>query len=189
MPRKGKRRSRSDEEHSHLAIRVERHEASVEAGINHNVYAPQSALDLDETDPLHEYTSRLLIFGTAIDPPHRAGEPYEITVYGEDDRTRRMRATLADVQARNEFGTPQYRPYRGRHIPVFRPPGGLGLLDKVRGERRWTAAIFVTSGFVSDALALLARGDPLFVAIHECRTERARWVRRLTLQTTDPQVE
>jgi hypothetical protein len=47
MPRKSKRQKRPEEEHTHLAIRVERCEASVEAAVNYNVYTPQSGVSLE----------------------------------------------------------------------------------------------------------------------------------------------
>jgi len=57
MPRKRKQEKRPEDEHTHIAIRVERCEASVEARINHDVYAPQYALDLDDDDPLYQVTT------------------------------------------------------------------------------------------------------------------------------------
>ena len=58
MPRQPKRQKRP-EEHAHLAIRVKRCEVSVEASVNYNVYAPQSAWNSDDDDPLYRFTTRL----------------------------------------------------------------------------------------------------------------------------------
>ena len=50
MPRKRRRQSRPVEEHTQLAIRVDRYDANVDAAVNCAVYAPQYAWDLDERD-------------------------------------------------------------------------------------------------------------------------------------------
>jgi hypothetical protein len=42
---------------------------------------------------------------------------------------------------------------------------------------------------VTDALVLLAKPETLFVALHEHKIDRARWIRRISLQTTDPAEE
>lgn len=132
---------------------------------------------------------RLTITGTLTYPEKRAGDGYELTVCGGDVRSSDLNATVKDVQARDEYGSPQYREYRGRQIPVYNPPSGLGHLEKVRGEARWTGWLFVASRFVNDALVLLSHGKSLFLAIHECKDKRKRWIRALSLQTTNPEDE
>jgi len=189
MPRTKKRQRKPKEEHTHLAIRVEQYEAHVEASVNHNVYAPQYAWDLDDDDALYQFTTQLTIKGISTYPEERADDEYELTIYGNDTRSRRLDATLKDAHARDEHGLPRYREYRGRQIPIYNPPSGLGLLDKVRGEPRWAAWLFVAPRFVSDALVLLGHGKKMFLAIHESKNKRTRWVQSLTLQTADPAEE
>lgn len=41
-----------------------------------------------------------------------------------------------DVQERDEYNSPKYRRYHGRQIPIYNPPSGIGLIDKIRGEAR-----------------------------------------------------
>ncbi|RWB99163.1 MAG: hypothetical protein EOQ57_19480, partial [Mesorhizobium sp.] len=55
MPRRTKRQKTVEEEHTHLAIRLERWDASVEAAINYNVYVPESAWNSDADDPLYRF--------------------------------------------------------------------------------------------------------------------------------------
>lgn len=129
MPRKTKRQKGHEDEHTHLAIRVE--------------------------------------------------HSYEVTIYGDNLGSGDIRATLKDVQERDEYGSPKYRQYRGRQIPIYKPPPGMGRIDKIRGEQRWTAWLRVSPRFTSDALALLSNGRALFLAIHERKTNRTRWVREL----------
>ncbi|RUX42924.1 hypothetical protein EOA33_30635 [Mesorhizobium sp. M4A.F.Ca.ET.050.02.1.1] len=189
MPRKMKRRKQTVEEHTHLGIRVEHYEASVEAAVNYNVYSPQSAWNSDDDDPLYRFTTRLIVAGISTYPEERAGDRYEVTIYGDNLGSGDVRATLKDVQERDEYGSPKYRSYRGRQIPIYNPPSGMGLIDKIRGEPRWTAWLRVSPRFTSDALALFGNGRSLFLAIHERKRDRARWVQSVSLQTTDPAEE
>lgn len=127
MPQGKKRQKTPAEEHTFLAIRVERYEASVDAGINHNVYAPEHAWNLDDGQPLYRFTTRLTMVGVATYPPPRGGDTYEFTIYGDDLGPRNLRATLKDAQARDEHGSPKYRSYRSRQVPIYTPPKGIGL--------------------------------------------------------------
>ena len=189
MPRTARRGRKTEEENTHIAIRVERYEADVAASINHNVYGAQYAWNLNDDDPVYEFTNQTRITGTATYPPQRAGDAFQLTLYGTDAPSHRLGTKLKDVQARDEHGSPQYRKYRGREIPVFIAPKGLGLLDKVRGETSWNGWIFASPRFVTDALVLLGRPETLFIAIHERKIDRARWIQRISLQTTDPAEE
>lgn len=181
MPRRRKRQRKREEEHTHLAIRVERYEARVEASVNHHVFAPEYAWNLDDEDPVYEFTSHLTIEGTSTYPEERAGDGYELTIYGDDAPSRRLNLRLKDVQARDKHGVRQYRLYRGREIPVFDHPSGLGLLNKIRGERRWTAWAHVAPHFVNDALSLLGCEKNLFLAINERKKDRTRWLQSVGL--------
>lgn len=122
MPRKIKRRKQTEEEHTHLGIRVDHYEASVEAAVNYNVYSPQSAWNSDDDDPLYRFTTRLIVAGISTYPEERAGDLYEVTIYGDNLGSGDVRATLKDVQERDEYGSAKYRSYRGRQIPIYNPP-------------------------------------------------------------------
>ncbi|TPI51691.1 MULTISPECIES: hypothetical protein [unclassified Mesorhizobium] len=189
MPRKRKRQKRQEDDHTYLAIRVERYEASVEGAVNCNVYTPQSAWGSDDDDPLYRFATRLTVAGISIYPEERAGDIYEVTVYGDNLGSGDIGATLGDAQERDRYGAPRYRQYRGRQIPIYTPPPGMGLIAKIRGERCWTVWLRVSSCFTSDALALLRNGRSLFLAIHERKTNRSRWVQSVSLQTTNPAEE
>ena len=189
MPRKKGQPAKPAVEHTSLAVQVEQYEAEFEAGIHHYAYSPEYAWNLDEDDPLYEFTSRLIISGLFTYPEDRAGDKFELTLRGDDAPSRRLHLQLKDIQARNEYGSPQYRQYRGKQIPVFQPPNGLGLLDKVRGERRWTAYLFVNTRFVGETFALLNHQKPIYVGIHERKIDRRRWVQSVSVQTMDPAEE
>lgn len=189
MPRKQRKAKKPEDEHTHLAVRVDRYDAHVSAGINHNAYQPQYAFDLDEDDPLYRFTTHLEIVGTCTYPEVRAGDEYLVTIYGEDAPSMGMDRTLKSIQARDEHHAPVYRTYRGKRVPVFIVPKGMGLLEKIRGQARWTAWLHAAPRFVSDALVVLAQRRQVYVAIHERREQRSRWVQSLSVQTTDPAEE
>jgi hypothetical protein len=189
MSHKRKRPKKSDEQHSHIVIRLESYEAGVEARVNHYAYAPQYAWNLDDDDPVYEFTNRIVITGISTYPPERQGDYFEITIRGTGSASQRLNAKLKDIHARDQYGSPKYRGYRGRQIPIYEPPKGLGLIDKVRGERRWTAWLFVTPRFNNDLLVLLGHQRNLFLSLHERKVERSRWVQGMILQTGDHPTE
>lgn len=189
MPPKRKQQSKPVEEHSHIAIRVEHYEAEVRARVNYYAYEPQYAYNLDDDDPVYEFTNQVAITGLSVYPSERQGDRYELTIYGTDSPSHRLNEKLKDIQARDDKYSLQYRTYRGKQIPIYVAPNGLGRLEKVRGEKLWKAWLFVTSRFVNDLLVLLGRQRTLFVSLHERKIDRDRWVQGMSVQTTDPSEE
>jgi hypothetical protein len=185
MPRKSKRRRKLVEEHTHLALRIDKYEARVETSVNYHAHEPQYAWRDTEDEPLYHFLGRLVILGTSTYPEKRAGETYELTIYGDDSPDSRINWKLTDVQLVDEHRVPKYREYRGKQLPVYAPPKGIATLDKVHGEPRRHAAIFVSQRFVTDLLILLGHNRQLFMAIHERKIEGQRWIQSVSLQTTD----
>ncbi|MBZ9774069.1 hypothetical protein [Mesorhizobium sp. CO1-1-8] len=181
-----RRKHPPEDKHTHLAIKVDHCEASLETRIEPGIYQPQYAWDLDNDSPLYRTTVELTFGGVATYPDRRAGEAYELTIYGSHSDLRRSAAMVKDVQARDGRGSLKFRSYRGKQIPIYDPPSGMGLIDKVRGEPRWTAWLPVSPRFASDALALVNSGRSLFLGIHERQSNRAHWIQGLSLRTTDP---
>lgn len=172
-----------------LAIRVEHYEVRVAAAISHDVYAPQFAWNLDDNDPVYPITTRLTITGVSTYPEERAGDSYELTIYGDDAPSRRLNATLKDVQVRDQYGSLEFRKYRDRQIPVYHPPEGMGLIEKVKGEPRWTAWFHTPVRFASNLVSLLGHNRVLFISLNERRKAKARWILGMSLQTVDPAEE
>jgi len=130
MPLKARRQTNAEERDTRIVILVENYDAHVDAAINHNVYAPQYAWDLNDDDPVYSFNSHLTINGVSVYPEGRGKERYELTIYGDDAPSRKLSANLKDVQVRDKFGSPLYRTYRSREIPVYDPPKGMGILEK-----------------------------------------------------------
>jgi len=127
MPRRKGRQLKAGATFTDLGIRVDAYEAAVEASVNHAAYQPETAWTSEEDDPLYQFDAQLTISGICVYPDERAGESYELTIYGRDLPSQRLRMTLRDAQARDKGGMPQYRSYRGREIPVYVKPKGVGI--------------------------------------------------------------
>jgi hypothetical protein len=175
------------EVYTDLVIKVETYEASVSAGVNHLAYDPQYGWHSDGEEPVYELRTCVVVLGAAVWPEERAGDRCEVTLYGSPGRD--LDARLKDLAELDEHGSPRYRTYRGREVPVYRPPRGLGVLHKVRGEPAWTTYLFVKPEFVDRWLALLGRTSGLFVNLRECKIGRDRWIRSIGLHTADPTEE
>jgi hypothetical protein len=123
------------------------------------------------------------------DPSVRAGDTYDLTIYSEVRSDSAVYWTLKDVQVVDEDRVPRYRTYRGKNIPIYKPPNGIGSLEKERGEARWRGTIWAQPRYLSNLLILLGHHRQLYVAIHERKVERQRWIQSLAVQTSDPEDE
>lgn len=188
MPRKSRSES-TKQEYTHLSIRIERYEASIDAGINHDALAPEYAWDLDMDEPLYSFTAQIEVFGTVTYPEERAGEAWEITIYDGRRLRHYLDATLNSIHTVDDKGVHQYRTYRGKDVPVLRAPKGMGHVAKVRGEHALSAWLYASPQFLSDALVLLGQRRMLFMAAHESREGRTRRLQSLSIQTIDPAEE
>lgn len=178
---KKSRQKKADEVYTLLGVGVDGYEVRAEASINYDVHQPQYASEIDDDDPLFQYVTHLTIVGTSTYPEQRANARYEVTIYGDDSPSRGVHAKLKDAQVRGEYGSPEYREYRGRQIPVFRPPSGFGLINKVRGELAWTAWLNLAPRLVTDMLILLGQQRQLYLGIDERKAGRSRWVPSISL--------
>ena len=97
--------------------------------------------------------------------------------------------TLADCQVRDDNGMLKYRKARGREIPIYDVPKGIGYIERRRGSSAWWGCVWVKQQTVTDMLTLLPNVRPLFIALHECRIGRTRWIAGLTLVTKNPEDE
>ena len=189
MPRKKPRQRKPSVEHNHLTVEVVSYEADVSAGVNYDAYDPHHALLLDECDPVYQFSTHVMIKGIPTAPKSREGNAFELQILSEARPSSNLDLMLKDIHKRNEYEAPEYRPYRGKQIPVYDPPNGVGLIDKVRGKDAWTSWIFVKPGFVSDALRLLALDKQLYLSVHERKEGRSRWVQNVSIQTEAPEAE
>lgn len=169
-----------------LALKVGGYDTEFDFSVNSDVYNPQYAICPSEDDPLFKASSHLNIRGAFVEPEDRAEHDVTINLYGDDAISTGLKVTLKDAQSRGKYNEPLYKTYRGREIPIYDPPKGLAVLEKVRGESEWNAWIRVPSELISDMLILLGQREELFISIHEWKFERRRWIRSIGLQTANP---
>jgi hypothetical protein len=72
---------------------------------------------------------------------------------------------------------------------VYDIPHGLAVIERRRSDGAWTASVPVEPKLVTHMLILLGHGSQTYLSIHERRLERRRWIRSISLQTTDPAKE
>ena len=190
MPRKKKRRTRkAQDEHTHLAIRLNTFKARASAGINHYAHEPKYAWRDTQEEPLYEFETHLELMGTCTYPEERAGDIYELTIYGDVSPQSDIYWKLKDVQVVDQNHVRQYRTYRGKDVPVYAPPKGMGSLDKTRSEPHWHGSVWAQPRYVSELLILLGHDKQLYLSIHERKVERQRWIQSISVQTSDPAEE
>ena len=174
------------EEYSFISIKIRDHKARVGASINHEARDKQYQHDQLR---IYRFDSSLEINGICTYPENRAGDKYEITVYGGRPDEGDLDKRLKDFRGRDKNGDPKYRKSRGHYLPVYEIPKGVGFVQKVRGENSWNGCIWVPNQTVAMMLNLLNRMGALFIELNERRVGRNRWINSLTLQTTDPAYE
>lgn len=189
MSPKGRNQRKPRDVHTHLTIAIDETEVCTETSLNHAVHNPQLTWLCCEEDPLIDSNTYIDIRGVCVAPNKRAGDLYRITLFGDRSPSRAPSATLRDVQAEDEYGAPQYRNYRGQKIPIFKPPKGLTVLEKIRGKSEWSAWLRVAPHWVTDVLVLSGQGRRLYAEIHEMKVDRKRWIQSIRVQTMDPEAE
>lgn len=178
-----RKKTKPTDGYAFLGIKVNGYIVRINASINYDVRDPHHYHD---DAMVYEFGSSLEIDGTCTYPEEREDEAYQFTIYGAEPRSGRFDLKLDDCHVRDDNGGRVYRKARGKEIPVYDVPKGIGPLERQRGTQLWTGWCWVTPLVVTDMLALLPNADPLFVGIHELKMGRKRWIVGLTLQTNDP---
>jgi hypothetical protein len=174
------------EEHTFIAVRVESYHVSASAGINPNLLGIY-AKNIRPEDSVFQSTTQLEMLGVCTDPKERTGHQFQITVYeGTPSRTG---LRVKDTHARDKNNELQYQTRQGTHYLVCNLPQGLAVLERRRGDDVWTARVPVEPKLVTQMLILLGQGRPTYLSIHEKKVGRYRWIRNISLQTTDPATE
>lgn len=178
-----KRKKRPTVVHEHLAIEIENFKARIDSSLNYDVREPRYRYDEAR---VYEFLTAIDIEGICVWPEERADEIYRITIYGSEKHTGEFERILKDFHVRDEYGSRVYRKVRGKHVPVYDIPNGIGFLERQRGTKDWSGCVWVLPRVTLDMLALLPNLSPLYLAIHECKKGRHRRILGLALQTTNP---
>lgn len=188
MPKKKRTKKSPEATHTQLCIAIDDYDVRVDASLNIDLDSRHSLLSTDES-PVYTHSTHIELRGVCTYPEERAGDAYEVKLISGNHYFKDFSLTLKDVQVRDEHGIPQYRSYHGNTIPVYEKPEGIAVLEKRRGEMLWDLLAFIDPHLASNMLPLLNLPKPLYLAIHEKKFNRKRWIQNISLQTTDPAEE
>lgn len=174
------------EEYDFLSIRVTDYKAYVDASINHDVRDKRYYHD---DAKVYKFSSHVEITGICTWPEEKEGDEYVMTIYGSEIRTGDFDLTLSDCHVLDERSIPKFKKVRGKEVPIYDVPKGLGTIEKQRGIALWSGCLWVSPQGITNMLNLLPNVTPLYMFIHERNIERNRWIVGFTLQTSDPAEE
>ena len=171
-----------------ISAKIENWDAAAEFGLNHN--AASTWQRASPNDRVYQPEERLELQGVITTSGKRHEHPIAITVYGAKENHRVRQLKLKDIHVLDKHGVPRYKPYRGHSLPVYDLENAfLGLIDKVRGENRWTGFLWLDQDLLGRMILLLQSGRDVYASIHEITVNRGRRIKSFALQTIDPEEE
>lgn len=173
---------------TYISVLVEKHDIHCDSGINPFLETGRS----HEPDPsanVYRFSTTIEIAGTCIGPADRLDEPISITVYGNEFKEDEFSLKVKDFHALDDNYRPLYRKKSGLEVPVYSLPDGLGLLNRVRGKKEWQGWFRVKPEFAAVLINILNDSQVIYLALTECKIGRTRWIKSLSLQTTNPEEE
>ena len=135
------------------------------------------------------YETDLDLRGTISYPEDRAGDEIDISIWGHEPQDGYFSATLDQFHVRDAAGLPKYRKRGDRSDPVYEPPESVGFIERRRGTRIWSGAVYMPPAIISDMLTLLVGSTPAFLMINELKIGRRRVIRSITVQNKSAEDE
>ena len=145
--------------------------------------------DVRECSPstkIQEHHTAIDLACNNIDHESPLSDAYSFTIYGDTHPYSKLESTLEDCHEEDEEGFKKYRKQKGKEIPVYDIPKGLAVLNKLRGERHWSTALWLPRDIVTDMLVLLNGSKQVFAFVHLKHVNRDLWVLGFDLQTSNP---
>ena len=177
------KRKRPREVVSHIVVCVQSFQVRSDVGLNYEL------IDLDRCHnetPIYHFSTELEVIGECLEPRDRKGHEFKITVVGQEGDHWFIQRKLGDYQRYDKDGREVFKKRRGIERPVYDLPEGVCVLNKVRGEPRWDTYLWAPASFVTHWLTLLTTTSPLYLALHEIKKNRQRWINSLSLDTAEP---
>lgn len=175
-------------EYTLLGILINDYHVRSDAGTNLHLHGSPRTW-IDENEPVYTFETHMTLYGTCMYPEDRAGDSYEITLFGSQSSPRDLRLKVKDLHERDKKDMPRYHTYRGVCRPVYAEPPSLTFVNKIYGESRWTVWLPTVPQMVTDSLLLVSGKKPVYVSMNEKKVGRQRHVQSLSVQTTDPSDE
>lgn len=173
----------SKEEHEFITVEVTKYSASVNSSLNYEL----ANLDKCDTDAkVYIYETNLEIEGCCTYPDKLKNLTFFITLFGTDRKYDDLFLKLKDFHAIDDKWNRVYKKVKGKEVPVYDLPDGIGYIEKRRGTNIWAGAAWVLPRTVTDMLTLLPHVRPLYLEIHALKKDRFYKMRSLYLQTNNP---
>ena len=125
-------------EYTFITVDIREFNANIGASINYEVRNP---LHCRDNANIYNFSTHLELEGICTYPENRVGEHYNLTIYGSCPRHLDFGLTLTDCHVRDDNGMLKYRKVRGKEIPIYDIPKGIGHLKRKRGMKScsgWT---------------------------------------------------
>jgi hypothetical protein len=135
---------------------------------------------------IYEQNSTIDIQCSNIDPDEPLKDTYHFSLLGFPASHMNPDLALANYHVEDNRGFKKYRKLNDREVPVYDIPKGMNVIDKKRGERHWSSALWLTPAIVSDIIVLLLSGKDIYVACHVRCEDRVAWLNGFNLQTENP---
>lgn len=173
-------------EYNYISVKLSETSSTISAGINWKIHDRRYA---EDSTPIYRFDSDLELSGSITYPDERAGNEFKLLVYGRELHDGQFQATLEDYHVRDAQGVRKYRKRGDQHVPVYDPPDSIGHIEKLRGTLNWSGCVWVSPTTINDMLSLICIKQQLYFCIDEVKESRRRFIRGITLQTTDPNEE
>ena len=135
---------------------------------------------------IYEQHSSIDIQCRNIDPDEPPTDTYHFSLFGFPTDHMNPDLALTNYHVEDAKGFKKYRKRKDREIPVYDIPKGMNALDKKRGERHWSSALWLSPAIVSDMITLLLSDSDVYAACHIRHIDRVAWLNGFDLQTENP---
>ena len=173
-------------EYSFTAIQITNYDIYIDSSINYEVRDKRHHFD---DAKIYDFSSYIKFHGSCMDSQGINDRKYEIIAYGSEAQPGDFDLKLSDCHLQDEKGFRQFRKYRGREVPIYNIPNGIGMLTRLKGSQITFGSAWVSPETITNMLAVLPHVSPIYLSIHERLIEGQRWIIGLTLQTSDPDEE
>tara|TARA_R110000787_G_scaffold38044_1_gene96123 strand:- start:1026 stop:1574 length:549 start_codon:yes stop_codon:yes gene_type:complete len=169
-----------------VAVEVIDLDVQSEASLHHNLYGDKPFLYRPE-DFAYSYYSTLFITGRCIYPQKMKDDTFIFRIIGDELYRGRLSAVLDDFHKRDEYGSRIYKKYRGEDYPVMSPPPkGVGTYEKVRGESKWQANLWMGKDFVRNIMTMITVKEQLYIYMNKYTDKRTHWISEFSVTSKNP---
>jgi hypothetical protein len=169
-----------------VAIKVIESEIKSDAYFHHNLHGPRPHFYRAE-DLAYVYYPTVILIGECIHPQNIKGNTFTFQLIGQELHAGRLSATLDDFHKRDKYGSRIYKTYRGEDFPVMTPPPkGVGTYEKVRGESKWQANLWMGKEFVRDIMKMMTIKEQLYIYMNKYTEERIHWISEFSVTSKNP---